>query len=46
MIANNELENYVNILVRQEGKCVFITGEKQNLIKLTDDYLFKIIGVR
>ena len=32
--------------ISQEGKCVFITGEKQNLIKLTDDYLFRIIGIR
>ncbi len=44
IIIRENLENKSEI--KQEGKCVFITGEKQNLIKLTDDYLFRIIGVK
>lgn len=29
----------------QEDNCVFIEGEKENLIKLTDEFLFKLISV-
>ncbi len=32
--------------IRQEENCVFITGEKGNLIKLTDDFLLRIIGIK
>lgn len=31
--------------IYQEENCVFITGTKEDLIKLTDEYLFKIIGI-
>ena len=32
--------------IRQEGNCVFITGESQDLVRLTDDFLLRIIGVK
>ena len=30
----------------QEGNCVFIHGEKENLTKITDEFLFKIFEIR
>jgi len=30
----------------QEENCVFIKGEEENLIKITDEFLFKIFGIR
>ena len=32
--------------VRQEENCIFISGEGDNLIKLADNVLFKIFGIR
>jgi hypothetical protein len=32
--------------IRQENNCVFILGDAQNLTKLSDSFLFKIIGVQ
>lgn len=32
--------------IRQEENCVFITGESRDLIRLTDDFLLRIIGVK
>jgi hypothetical protein len=32
--------------IYQNNKCVFITGQKQDLIKLTDLYLFKMLGIQ
>jgi hypothetical protein len=32
-------------LIYQEDKCVFIKGKKQDLVKLIDIYLYKILGV-
>jgi hypothetical protein len=32
--------------IYEDGKCVFITGQKEDLIKLTDEYLFKITGIK
>ena len=29
----------------QEKNCVFIKGKKEDLVKLSDDFLFKIIGI-
>ncbi|MBR9701632.1 hypothetical protein GOV13_01795 [Candidatus Pacearchaeota archaeon] len=29
----------------QEDNCVFIDGERENLIKLVDKYLFKVLGI-
>ena len=29
----------------QEKNCVFISGKKENLVQLTDEFLFKILGV-
>jgi len=29
----------------QENNCVFIDGKKENLIKLVDKYLFKVLGI-
>jgi len=34
-----------NSKIIQEDNCVFIEGKKENLIKLTDKYLFKMLGV-
>lgn len=31
--------------VYQDNKCVFISGQKQDLVKLTDVYLYKILGI-
>ena len=31
--------------ISQENNCVFIKGEKQDLVKLTDEFLFKLLGV-
>jgi hypothetical protein len=31
--------------IRQENKCVFISGNGEDLIKLTDEFLYKILGV-
>ncbi len=31
--------------IRQQDNCVFISGEKEDLIKLTDEFLYKILGV-
>jgi hypothetical protein len=32
--------------IYQQDKCVFISGPKQELIKLTDLFLFKILGIK
>jgi len=32
--------------VRQEQNCIFISGQGEDLIKLTDNVLFKIFGIR
>jgi len=32
--------------IRQEGNCVFIDGEKEQLAALADQFLFKTLGVR
>ncbi len=31
--------------IRQQENCVFISGAKEDLIKLTDEFLYKILGV-
>lgn len=32
--------------ISQENNCVFIKGKKTDLVKLTDEFLFKLLGVR
>ena len=32
--------------ITQENKCIFIQGAKENLTKITDEFLFKVIGIR
>ncbi len=32
--------------IYQKEGCAFILGEKENLLKLTDEYLFKILGLK
>ena len=32
--------------IYQEENCVFITGQKEDLVKLTDEYLFRITGIK
>ncbi|MBU2053103.1 MAG: hypothetical protein KJ721_02575 [Nanoarchaeota archaeon] len=34
-----------NSRIIQENNCVFIDGKKENLIKLVDKYLFKVLGI-
>jgi hypothetical protein len=34
-----------NSRIIQEDNCVFIEGKKEDLVKLTDKYLFKMLGV-
>ncbi|MBI4116626.1 hypothetical protein HY449_02695 [Candidatus Pacearchaeota archaeon] len=44
-------ENYITIKesneskILQEKNCVLIEGKKENLVKMTDEFLFKILGV-
>ncbi len=44
-------ENYITIKesdesrILQDRNCVLIEGKKENLVKLTDEFLFKILGV-
>ena len=33
-------------MIYKEGNCVFIEGSVENLIKLADDYLFRIMGIK
>jgi hypothetical protein len=33
-------------MIYQKENCVFIEGPSENLIKLTDDYLFRIMGIK
>jgi len=45
-------DNFIIILesnetsIKQQDKCVFIRGQKEELIKLTDLFLFKILGIK
>lgn len=39
-VSNNALEG-----ITQENNCVFINAKKENLIKMTDEFLFKILGI-
>jgi len=32
--------------VRQDSNCVYIEGKKEDLVKLTDEFLFKIMGIK
>jgi hypothetical protein len=32
--------------VRQENNCVYIEGKKEDLVKLTDEFLFRILGIK
>jgi hypothetical protein len=40
------IEESVETKIIQERNCVFIYGSADNLIKLTDQFLFKIIGIK
>ncbi|MFH1325676.1 MAG: hypothetical protein ABIH49_02825 [archaeon] len=31
--------------IKQEGKCVFIQGRKDELVDISDEFLFKILGI-
>ena len=35
-----------NSIITQEGNCVYIEGLREDLTKLTDQFLFKILGIR
>lgn len=43
-IIIEESENNSSSII-QEQNCVFIKGSKEELVKITDEFLFKIIGV-
>lgn len=32
-------------MIKQDGGCVYIEGQSQDLVKLTDEFLYKILGV-
>lgn len=32
--------------IRQENKCVFIDGKKEDLLRITDEFLFKIFSIK
>jgi len=34
-----------NTAIKQDGECVYIEGQKDDLVKLTDEFLYKILGV-
>ncbi|MEX0920987.1 MAG: hypothetical protein WDZ62_01860 [Candidatus Pacearchaeota archaeon] len=36
----------VNNAITQEGSCVFIEGPSEDLTKISDQFLFKILGIR
>jgi len=40
------IEENAETEIVQNGNCVFIHGSAENLIKLTDQFLFKIIGIK
>ena len=31
--------------IKQMGNCIFIQGSQENIIKVTDEFLFKVIGI-
>ena len=35
-----------NVLLRQQNNCVFIQGPREDLIKVSEEFLFKILGVK
>lgn len=39
-VQNDALEG-----IKQEGNCVFINAKEENIIKMTDEFLFKILGI-
>lgn len=41
IIEESENEN-----IKQQNNCVYITGNEENLIKTTDEFLFKIFGIK
>ena len=41
----NEIEENEIEMIYQEENCVFIEGKKEDLIKLTDGFLFRILGI-
>ena len=38
-------ENNISEIIQEEN-CVFIQGKEENLTKITDEFLFKILGIR
>jgi len=44
IIIKKDKENETSI--EQKDNCVFITGNEENIIKLTDEFLFKLLGVK
>lgn len=39
------IEESENREIKQQNNCVFIKGKKEDLVKLTDEFLYKIFGV-
>jgi len=40
------IKESTNDMIKQQDNCVFIEGNKENLTKLSDSFLFKIIGIQ
>ena len=40
------IEESEEIEIKQENNCVFIRGPQDSLIKITDEFLFKVLGIR
>ena len=36
----------INNSIMQEDNCIYITGPEEELVKLSDQFLFKILGIR
>lgn len=32
--------------IRQEGRCVYVTGPESEMTKITDEFLFRVLGIR
>ncbi len=35
-----------NSEIRQENKCVFVEGKKEDLLRITDEFLFKVFSIK
>lgn len=40
------IKESVNNVIRQKGSCVFIDGASEDLTEVTDEFLFKVLGIK